>query len=61
MHNVALSDGSVATVSIFDVKETLLSFLNDQGQMRRENFAANYDPFTGKSTITIPPLDDIHT
>jgi hypothetical protein len=29
--------------------------------MRRENFAANYDPFTGKSTITNPPLDEIHT
>jgi hypothetical protein len=61
MHNVALSDGSVATVPIFDVKETLLSFLNDPGRMRRENFAANYDPFTGKSTITNPPLDEIHT
>jgi len=61
MHNVALSDGSVATVPIFDVKETLLSFLNNPGRMRRENFAANYDPFTGKSTITNPPLDEIHT
>ncbi len=26
-----------------------------------ENIAANYDPFTGKSTITNPPLDEIHT
>ncbi len=33
MHNVALSDGSVATVPIFDVKETLLAFLNDPGRM----------------------------
>jgi hypothetical protein len=49
MHNVALSDGSVATVPIFDIKETLLPFLNDPCQMRVENFAANYDPFTGKS------------
>jgi hypothetical protein len=61
MHNVALSDGSVATVPIFDVKETLLSFLNNPGRMHRENFAANYDQFTGKSTITNPPLDEIHT
>ena len=29
--------------------------------MSRENFAANYDPFTGQSTITNPPLDEIHT
>ena len=61
MHNVALSDGSVATVPIFDVKETLLLFLNDPGRMRRGNFAANYDPFTAKSAITNPPLDEIHT
>ena len=31
MYNVALSDWSVATAPIFDVKETLLSFLNDPG------------------------------
>jgi hypothetical protein len=31
MHNVALSDGSVATVPIFDVKETLLAFLFNPG------------------------------
>ena len=48
MHNVTLSDGSVATVPIFDVKETLLSFLNDPGRMCVEKIAANYDPFTGK-------------
>jgi len=41
MNNVALSDGSLATVPIFDVKETLLLFLNNPGRMRRENFAAN--------------------
>ena len=61
LHNVALSDGSVATVPIFDVKEILLSFLNDPGRMRKENLAPNYDPFTSKSTITNPPLDEIHT
>jgi len=61
LHNVALSDGSVATVPIFDVKETLLSFLNDPVRMRKDNFAPNYDPFTGTSTITNPPLDEIHT
>ena len=29
--------------------------------MRVENIAANYDPFTGKSTIANPPLNEIHT
>ncbi len=38
MHNVALSDGSVATVPIFYVKEMLLLFLNDPAQMRRYLF-----------------------
>jgi len=50
MHNVALSDGSVATVPIFDVKETLLAFLNDPNRMRVKNIAPNYDPFTGFHT-----------
>ena len=35
MHNLSLSDGSVVTVPIFDVKATLLSFLNDPNRMRR--------------------------
>ena len=61
LHNVPLSDGSVATVPIFDVKAMLLSFLNDPKKMRTENFAPNYDIFTGKSTITNPLLDEIHT
>jgi hypothetical protein len=61
MHNVALSDESVVTVPIFDVKETLLAFLNNPGRMHVENIAPNYDPYTGKSTIMNPPLDEIHT
>ncbi len=44
MHNVALSDESVVTVPIFDVKETLLAFLNNPGRMHVENIAPNYDP-----------------
>ncbi len=41
MHNVSLSDGSVATVPIFDLKETLLSFLNDPSRICVENIAVN--------------------
>ena len=61
MHNVTMSDVSLATVPIFDVKETLLAFLNDPCRMRVKNIAPNYDPFTGKSTMLNPPLDEIHT
>jgi len=44
MHNVALSDGSVATVPICYVKEMLLSFLNDPAQMRRYFFCCQLWP-----------------
>ncbi len=56
MHNVPLSDGSVA-----NVKETLLAFLKDPCRMCVKNNAPNYDPFTRKSTMMNPPLDEIHT
>ena len=46
MHNVALSDKSVATVPICYVTEMLLLFLNDPAQMLWYLFAGNYDPFT---------------
>ncbi len=48
LHSVPLSDGSVATVPIFDVKAQLIAFLNDPLQMREEKFASNYDIFTEK-------------
>ncbi len=47
LHRVPLADGSVATVTIFNVKSLLLSFLNDPLHMRKENFAPDYDIFTG--------------
>jgi hypothetical protein len=58
---VPLSDGTVATVPIFDVKVLLLAFLNDPLQMRNENFASNYDIIMGKPTLPIMNLDKIHT
>ena len=56
-----LTDGSVATVPIFDVKALLIAFLNDPMRMRQENFASNYDIFTGKVKLPTPTLDEIHT
>ena len=37
LHSVPLSDRSVATVPIFDVKAQIIAFLNDPLQMREEN------------------------
>ncbi len=48
LHSVPLSDRSVATVPIFDVKAQLIAFLKDPLQMHKENFASNCDIFTGK-------------
>jgi hypothetical protein len=61
LHSVPLTDGSVATVPIFDVKGLLIAFLNDPLRMRQENFASNYDIFTGKAKLPTSTLDEIHT
>jgi hypothetical protein len=61
LHSVPLTDGSVATVPIFDVKALLIGFLNDPLRMRMENFASNYDIFTGKAKSPSSTLDEIHT
>ncbi len=55
-----LTDGSVATVLIFDVRALLIAFLNDPLRMGQENFASNYD-FTGKAKLPTSTLDEIHT
>ncbi len=55
-----LTDESVATVPIFDVKALLITFLNDPLRMRQENFASNYDIFTGKAKLPTSTLDVIH-
>jgi hypothetical protein len=61
LHSVPLSDRSVATIPIFDVKAQLIAFLNDPLRMRKEKFASNYDIFTGKKKQTSSTLDEIHT
>ncbi len=48
LHSMPLTAGSVATVPIFEVKALLIAFLNDPLRMRQENFASNYDIFTGR-------------
>jgi hypothetical protein len=61
LHSVPLMDGSVATVPIFDVKAILVAFLNDPLQMHEENFAPNYDIFSGKVMERNQTLVGIHT
>jgi hypothetical protein len=61
LHSVPLTDGSVATVPIFDVKALLIAFLNDPLRMHQENFASNYDIFTGNVKSPTSTLDEIHT
>jgi hypothetical protein len=61
LHSVPLTDGSVATVPIFNVKALLIAFLNDPLRMHQENFASNYDIFTRKAKSPTSTLDEIHT
>ena len=61
LHSVPLTDGSVATVPIFDVEALLIAFFNDPLRMHQENFASNYDIFTGKVKLPTSTLDEIHT
>jgi hypothetical protein len=53
---VPLTDESVATGPIFDVKALLVVFLNDPLRMCQENFASNYDIFTGKAKLPTSKL-----
>ena len=60
LHSVPLSGGTVATMTVFDVKALLIAFLNDPYKMREENFASNYDIFTGKTINPQSRIDEIH-
>jgi hypothetical protein len=46
---------------MFDVKAFLIAFLKDLLRMCQENFASNYDIFTGKAKLPTSILDEIHT
>ncbi len=61
IHLVPLTDRSVATVPIFDVKALLIAFVNDPLRIRQENFASNYDIFAGKAKLPTSTLDEIHS
>jgi len=61
LHSVPLSGGTAATMTVFDVKALLIAFLNDPYKMREENFASNYDIFTGKTFNPQSRIDEIRT
>ena len=52
---------SHASVAVFNVKARLLSILHDENLMQPQNFAKDYDIFTGKSTVEITHYDEVHT
>jgi hypothetical protein len=57
-----LTDGSVVTVPIFNVKADILSVLHDPKMMQHKHFAFGYDIFTGKPTDeSTSHLHEIHT
>lgn len=62
LHNVSLSDDSVVSVPVFDVKAVILSMLQDPRRMQTKNFSSGYDIFTGNCmNNTNHLLDEIHT
>jgi hypothetical protein len=61
LHSVPFTDGSVDTVPIVDVKALLIAFFNYSLRMHQENFASNYDIFTGKAKSPTSSLDKINT
>jgi hypothetical protein len=48
-------------MTIFDVKALLIAFLNGPLKMQEENFASNYDIFSGKAKSPRSTVDEIHT
>jgi len=63
LHNVTLSDSSIVSVPVFNVKAIILSMLHDSRLMQPHNFASGYDIFSGKTTEDNNNLylNEIHT
>ena len=61
LRTITLSNGTLATMTVFDVKALIIAFLNDPLKMKQDNFASNYDIFTGKAKTPTSTVDEIHT
>ena len=61
LRTITLSNGTMATMTVFDVKALIIAFLNDLLKMKQDNFASNYDIFTGKAKTPTSTVDEIHS
>ena len=61
LHQVELTDSSIVSVPIFNVKAVILSILHDTTRMNAKHFAPGYDVFSGKSITTNTAIHEIHT
>ena len=59
--DVELTNGTMATVSVFDIEAMILSLLHDENLMSPENLAPGYDLHTGKATAPSTHYGEIHT
>ena len=59
--DVELTNGTMATVSVFDIEAMILSLLHDENLMSPENLAPGYDLHTGKRTAPNTHHGEIHT
>ena len=62
--DVQLTDGTLATISLFDLEFMILSLLNDDELMHESNIADGYDLFTGRPDNDNPCNDyysEVHT
>jgi hypothetical protein len=62
--HVTLHDGTKVTVLVFDVRAMILDILTNPDLMRKENFAKDYDIFTGDVDENHPSSQnygEIHT
>ena len=59
--DVELTNGTHVTISTFDLEAQILSLIEDDEIMSKENIAPNYDIFSGRSTMTETSYGEIHT
>ena len=59
--SVKLLDGTVGTVSVFDLEEQIVSLLTDPNLMQKKNLAPGLDIFTGLETTCSDEYGEIHT
>ena len=59
--DVELTNGEIATVSVFNVEAMILSLLKDENLMKKENLAEGHDLHRGKSIGPNKHYGEIHT